>query len=144
MAENRLKIGVQSPDFNLETPEGKSVSLSSLKGKVVLIDFWASWCPTCRVANVKMVKLYKQFKEKDFTILGVSIDKDKDAWMKAIRMDKLNWIQLSDLKFWTSPVVKLYSIDSIPYTVLIDKEGKIVAKGLHGDSLYSKIANIVK
>jgi peroxiredoxin len=144
LAENKLAIGSEAPDFTLETPAGASVSLSSFKGKCVLIDFWASWCAPCRAANPNMVKLYKKFKDKNFTILGVSLDKDKDSWTTAIKKDNLTWTQVSDLKYWSSPVAKLYNVEAIPYSVLIDKDGKIVAKGLEPDSLSLKIAEIVK
>ena len=144
LADAKLSIGAQAPDFTLETPEGKSVSLSSFKGKNVLIDFWASWCAPCRAMNPKMVKLYKKFKDKNFTILGVSFDRDKDSWNKAIKLDNLTWTQLSDLQYWSSPIAKLYAVQAIPYSILIDKDGKIVAKGLHGDSLSDKVAEIVK
>jgi len=144
LAENKLAVGLQAPDFTLETPEGKSVSLSSLKGKVVLIDFWASWCSPCRQLNPEMVKLYKKFKDKNFTILGVSLDRDKASWEKAIKIDKLTWTHVSDLKYWDSPVAKLYNVQSIPYSVLINKEGKIVAKGLEVDSLRLKMEEIIK
>lgn len=129
IAESKLAIGNDAPDFTLNDNEGKSVSLSSLKDKYVLIDFWASWCAPCRANNPKLVALYKKYKSKDFTILSVSLDREKDAWTKAIAKDKLTWTQVSDLKYWSSPVAKLYNVQEIPYTVLIDKEGKILAKG---------------
>jgi len=143
-AENKLAVESEAPDFKLKTPDGKLVSLSSLKGKFVLIDFWASWCAPCRQENPNMVKLYKEYKDKDFTILGVSLDKDKDSWINAIKTDKLIWTQISDLKYWDSPVVKLYNVQSIPYSILIDEEGKIIAKGLRGEELAKKIKEVVK
>ncbi len=144
IAESKLEIGAEAPDFTLETPDGKSVSVSSFKGKILLIDFWASWCAPCRAENPKMVKLYKKYKDKDFTILGVSFDREKDPWVNAIKADKLSWTQVSDLKYWDSPLTKQYNIQAIPYSVLIDKEGKIIAKGLTGESLKAKIAEIMK
>lgn len=144
LAESKLAVGAEAPDFKLETPDGKSVSLSSLKGKFVLVDFWASWCAPCRQENPQMIKLYKQYKDKDFTILGVSLDRDKDSWTKAIKTDKLIWTQVSDLKYWSSPVTKLYNVQAIPYSILIDKEGKILAKGLRGEELAKKIEEILQ
>ncbi len=144
LAESKLGIGAIAPDFTLQTAEGTDVSLSSFRGKNVLIDFWASWCNPCRKSNINLVKLYNQFKGKNFTILSVSLDKDKDPWNKAIKLDKLAWTQVSDFKVWSSPVVKLYNVNEIPYTVLIDEDGKIIAKGLHGDTLTAKVAEIVK
>jgi len=144
LAETKLSIGSDAPDFSLKTPEGKVVSLSSFKGKYLLIDFWASWCAPCRQENPNMVKLYKKYKDKDFTILGVSLDKDNDPWIKAIKMDKLIWTQVSDLKFWDSPVAMIYNIKAIPYSILIDKEGKIIAKGIRGKELEEKLAEVIK
>lgn len=144
LAESKLAVGAKAPDFTLETPEGKSVSLSSFKGKNVLIDFWASWCAPCRAENPKMVKLYNKYKDKNFTILGVSLDQDKDLWTKAIKLDKLSWTEVSDLKYWSSPVAKLYNVEAIPFTVLVDEDGNIAAKGLKGDSLATKVEEILK
>lgn len=144
IAESKLAIGAVAPDFTLSTPEGTPVSLSSLKGKIVLIDFWASWCAPCRAENPNLIRLYNQYKTKNFTVLGVSLDSDKDSWTKAVKADKLSWTQVSDLKYWSSPVVKLYNIKSIPYSMLLDKDGKIAAKGLTGDSLAMKVAEMVK
>jgi len=144
IAEGKLGIGAEAPDFSLRTPDENYITVSSYKGKILLIDFWASWCAPCRAENPKMVKLYNKFKSKDFSILGVSLDREKDPWVKAIKADKLSWAQVSDLKYWDSPVAKLYNVKSIPYTVLLDKEGKIIAKGLSSDSLAAKITEMVK
>jgi peroxiredoxin len=144
LAEDKLAIGNDAPEFSLETPEGTSVSLSSLEGKYVLIDFWASWCAPCRKNNPDLVALYKKYMNSDFTILGVSLDREKDSWTAAIKKDKLTWTQVSDLKYWSSPVAKLYNVQEIPYSMLIDKEGKILAKSTDITVIEEKIEEIMK
>lgn len=136
-------IGQTAPDIRLTTPEGKELSLNSFKGKVVLIDFWASWCGPCRKEMPNVVKAYAKFKNKGFEIFGVSLDMDKDRWVEAIAKDGITWPQVSDLKQWGSSVVKLYNIQGIPYTVLLDKEGKILAKNLRGEELEKKLAEVL-
>ena len=140
---NKLGIGTLAPDIALSTPDGKTVSLSSYKGKVVLVDFWASWCRPCRAENPNVVKAYHAFHAKGFDVLGVSLDKDKAAWQKAIADDHLSWTHISDLGMWSSSVVKLYNLTGIPFSVLLDKEGKIVAKGLRGEELESAIRKLL-
>ena len=136
---------MDAPDFTLSTPEGKPISLSSLKGKVVLIDFWASWCGPCRKENPNLVKLYENYKDKGFTILSVSLDNDEAAWKKAIEADGLIWPNhVSDLKGWESTMTKVYGFNSIPHTVLVNKEGKINGIGLRGGALEEKIKSILK
>lgn len=136
-------IGQEAPDIVLDSPEGKEIALSSLRGKVVLIDFWASWCGPCRKEMPNVVKAYAKFKNKGFEIFGVSLDQDKQRWVEAIEKDGITWPQVSDLKQWGSSVVRQYNIQGIPYTVLLDRQGKIVAKNLRGAELEEKIASIL-
>jgi len=138
----KFSIGKSAPDIILPDPNGNSMSLSSLRGKYVLIDFWASWCKPCRAENPNVVRLYNQYKGENFEILGVSLDKQKNAWLQAIDKDKLSWKHVSDLMFWQSPVVKLYNISGIPHTLLIDGEGKIIAKNLRGKQLADKLKEL--
>lgn len=134
----------KSAEFTLPDVNGKPVSLSSFKGKYVLVDFWASWCAPCRQENPNIVKTYNQFKDKNFTILGVSLDKDKSAWQDAIKNDGLVWTHVSDLKFWESQVVQQFRISSIPYNFLVDPNGNIIAEDLHGEELVRTLSTALK
>lgn len=143
--QNVLSIGTEAPEINMNTPEGKPLALSSLKGKVVLVDFWASWCGPCRAENPNIVAAYRKYSPKGFDIYSVSLDKDGEKWKQAIQKDGLIWqSHVSDLKFWQSPVVQLYNFNAIPTNVLIDKQGKILAKNLRGEELEKKLAEIFK
>lgn len=137
-----FQIGGTAPDFTQATPDGGELSLSDLRGKVVLIDFWASWCGPCRRENPNVVKVYKEYKEKGFEILSVSLDKDKNRWLQAIEQDGMDWKHVSDLKYWSNEVAKMYNVSSIPHTILLDQEGKILARNLRGPALQQKLAEI--
>jgi peroxiredoxin len=143
--ERKTAIGASAPDISLTDPDGKIRKLSSLKGKVVLIDFWASWCGPCRKENPNVVATYNKYHDKGFEIFSVSLDKDRDSWLKAIAKDNLIWPNhVSDLKYWKSAGAAAYGVTSIPYTVLIDKKGKIVAKKLRGVELENKVKELCK
>lgn len=130
-----LEVGAVAPEITLKTPSGKELKLSSLRGKMVLIDFWASWCRPCRAENPKVKVVYDKYKSKGFEIYGVSLDNSKGRWLGAIEQDGLSWKHVSDLKGWKSIAAQKYKITSIPNTYLIDREGKIIAKGLRAYQL---------
>ena len=139
-----IAVGQMAPEIALQDVSGKIQTLSSLKGKYVLVDFWASWCGPCRAENPNVVNAFEKYKNKNFTILGVSLDDNKANWMEAIKADKLNWLQISDLKKWESVAVNAYQIDGIPFNVLLDPEGKIVATDLRGDALQNTLSTLLK
>jgi peroxiredoxin len=140
-----VRIGAEAPLFQSPDTAGNTISLKDLRGKYVLLDFWASWCGPCREENPNVVKAYEQFKDKHFTVLGISLDKSdkRDAWIKAIKDDGLVWSHVSDLKFWNNEVAKLYSIRSIPQNFLLDPQGKIVAANLRGEELFRKLQELI-
>lgn len=140
----RFGIGAIAPNIALPTPKGDTLSLYSLRGKYVLLDFWASWCNPCRIENPNIVADYKKFHSKGFDVFQVSLDRKKDDWIKAIKDDHLIWHHVSDLKFWRSSAAQLYKIQSIPASYLIDKEGKIIGKNLRGPALEQKLSEIFK
>ena len=142
--EQLSAIGSIAPELNFPDPNGDVISIESLRGNYVLIDFWASWCRPCRAENPNVVKLYNEYKNKGFTVLSVSLDRDKNRWVGAIKQDNLYWPNhVSDLKQWKSEAVKTYGFTGIPFTVLLDPEGKIIAKNLRGPALENKIKELL-
>ncbi|MGV3761898.1 TlpA family protein disulfide reductase [Parapedobacter sp.] len=140
--EGALKVGQQAPHISLPTPDGDTISLSSLKGKLVLVDFWATWCAPCVKEQPELKALYEKYNGPNrFEIFGVSLDKRKDNWVNAIERFDIDWIQVSDLMFWKSPVARDYAIEELPFNVLIDERGTIIAINLHGEALDDFIAS---
>ncbi|MDR0814143.1 MAG: AhpC/TSA family protein [Bacteroidales bacterium] len=145
-ATQNTRTGQLFTDFEMNTPDDTPAKLSDYagKGNYLLVDFWASWCRPCRIANPQLVEIYRKYKDKGFDIVGVSLDKNKSDWTKAIADDQLTWNHLSDLQFWDSKAAKLYSVTSIPHAILLDKEGKILEKGIHPKELDEKLAELLK
>ncbi|MCU0348771.1 MAG: TlpA family protein disulfide reductase [Saprospiraceae bacterium] len=135
--------GGEAPDFTMNDRDGKPVKLSDFRGKVMLVDFWASWCGPCRRENPHVVELYHKYHSKGFDVLGVSLDKTREPWLAAIEKDGLTWNHVSDLKGWSNDAAQLYGVSSIPHTVLVDRDGKIIARNLRGEQLTAKLREIL-
>jgi peroxiredoxin len=140
----KTAVGNPALDFTQNDTSGKSISLASFKGRYVLVDFWASWCGPCRAENPNLLKAYKKYHPKGFDILGVSLDENKNEWKEAVKKDDLNWSQVSDLQGWKNSVALQYNVLGIPTNFLVDKDGKIIAKGLRGDELDKKLEEVLK
>ncbi|MEM9857862.1 MAG: TlpA disulfide reductase family protein [Bacteroidota bacterium] len=138
----KLALGEIAPDITLPNPDGEMVSLSSLRGNYVLLDFWAKWCRPCRMENPNVVRMYKKYNEQGFEVFGVSLDRTRQDWLQAIEQDGLSWTHVSDLKYFQSDAAKLYNVSAIPFALLIDPEGRIIAKNLRGKQLENKLEEI--
>lgn len=143
-ASKMLAIGMEAPEIALPNPDGEIVPLSSLRGKYVLVDFWAKWCGPCRKENPNVVNVYNKYHDKGFEVYGVSLDRKKEDWLLAIEQDGLHWTQVSDLKYWNSEAAKTYNVKSIPFALLLDPDGKIIGKNLRGRALEQKLEEIFK
>ena len=139
MALKQIAPGQSAPAFAMESLEGKTIRLSDFQGKITLLDFWASWCSPCRKENPNMVKLYQQYHDQGLEMIGISLDNNRDRWENAVKKDNLTWKHVCDFQKWNCPLVEKYAVKGVPFTVLIDRQGKIIASGLHGTELKRKI-----
>ncbi|MFD2564824.1 redoxin domain-containing protein [Aquimarina rubra] len=139
----KIDIGSEAEDFSAPNPDGQMVSLKESMGKITIIDFWASWCKPCRAENPNVVRVYNKYHEKGLNIIGVSLDRNKDHWIKAIDNDNLEWNHVSHLKFWQDPIAKAYGVRSIPATFILDEKGNVIAKNLRGPALETKISELL-
>jgi len=142
----KIKIGMKAPDFSAPNPEGKQITLSEIKGKVTIVDFWASWCKPCRIENPNLVKLYDKYHSKGLEIISVSLERgnQKAFWIEAIKKDQLSWYNVSNLKFWQDPIAQAYSVNSIPATFILDENGTLIAERLRGAELEAKIKSLLE
>ncbi|MDC1266258.1 TlpA family protein disulfide reductase, partial [Flavobacteriaceae bacterium] len=142
----KIKIGMQAPDFSAPNPEGEQITLSEIKGKVTIVDFWASWCKPCRIENPNLVKLYDKYHSKGLEIISVSLERgnQKAFWIEAIKKDQLSWYNVSNLKFWQDPIAQAYSVNSIPATFILDENGTLIAERLRGAELEAKIKSLLE
>ena len=143
-ASEQIAVGREAPEVILPSPEGEMIALSSFRGNYVLIDFWAAWCAPCREANPKLREVYDQYREQGFEIYGISLDRTREQWLKGIEEDGVTWPQVSDLRIWNSPVVSLYNVEGIPYSLLIDPEGIIIKKDLSPQTLSDTLAVLLE
>lgn len=143
VVQAQIKQGYKAPEVALPAATGDTIRLSSLKGKVVLLDFWASWCGPCRISNKGLVKLYPKYKDKGFEILGVSLDEDRKDWQQAVKKDKINWLQVNDNGGWESGTASRWGINAIPTSYLIDKDGTLVAMDLEGKELEKALKQLL-
>jgi peroxiredoxin len=140
----KTKVGATIPDFTQNDKDGNPISITDLRGQYVLVDFWASWCGPCRAENPNVVEAYQKYKDNGFTVIGVSLDDNKENWLKAIKDDKLDWYHVSDLQGWKNQVAQDFGVKSIPFSILIDKEGVILGKNLRGEELQQTLADLFK
>jgi len=139
-----VSVGKKAPDFTMNDIDGNPVALSSRIGpKLLLLDFWAAWCGPCRQENPNVVQVYKEFNKKGFDVFGISLDRTKEDWVKAIADDKLTWAHVSDLQYWNNSAAKTYAVNAIPANFLLDENGTIIARNLRGEALYDKVNEVL-